>query len=228
MRPDTLTYWRQQLNRHLRSGMRRPGDVLNPLVFFLMVVTLFPIGLGPDPNTLAALAPGIFWVVALLSSLTVSGRLFAADYEDGSLEQMILAPQTLALSAMAEVVAHWLLSGVTLALVAPVFALMLNMPTQALPVLVLSLLLGTLCLSVIGAIGAALTVGLRRGGLLLSLLIIPLTVPVLIFGTSAVSEAAQGYDASAWIALMGALAAGGLVLAPLAIGAGLKISADAS
>lgn len=226
MQPDSFTYWRLQLARHLRSGLRRPGDIANPLVFFFMVVTLFPLGLGPDPKVLATLAPGIVWVVALLSSLTVSGRLFAADYEDGSLEQMILAPQSLAISATAEVLAHWLLSGVTLTVVSPIFATMLNLPGQAIPALMLSLLLGTLCLSLIGAIGAALTVGLRRGGLLLSLLTVPLTVPVLVFGTGAVGEAAKGYDPSAWLALMGALAAGGLVLAPFAIGAGLKISAD--
>ncbi len=226
MQLETVSYLRAQLNRHIRSGLRRPGDVLNPILFFLMVVTLFPLGLGPAPDQLRDLAPGIFWVVALLANLTVSGRLFAADFEDGSLEQMILAPQPLALSAMAEVIAHWLLSGVTLALVSPVFAAMLNLPSSAFPVLVLSLLLGTLCLSLIGAIGAALTVGLRRGGMLLSLLIIPLYVPILIFGVGAVGEAANGYDARAWLALMGAFAAAGLVLSPFAISAGLKISVD--
>ncbi len=226
MQSDVNAYLRSQLNRHLRAGLRRPGDILNPLVFFLMVVTLFPLGLGPEPDQLREMAPGIFWVVALLANLTVSGRLFAADFEDGSLEQMVLAPQSLALSAMAEVIAHWLLSGVTLALVSPIFAAMLNMPTNAIGTLVISLILGSLCLSLIGAIGAALTVGLRRGGMLLSLLIIPLYVPVLVFGVGAVEEAANGYDASAWLALMGAFALGGLVLAPLAISAGLRISLD--
>lgn len=226
MPPDTGTYLILQLQRHLRAGLRRPGDILNPLVFFLMVVTLFPLGLGPDPERLAEMAPGIFWVVALLASLTVSGRLFSSDFEDGSLEQMILAPQSLALSAMAEVLAHWLLSGVTLTLVSPVFAVMLNLPGAAIPTLMLSLLLGTLCLSLIGAVGAALTVGLRRGAMLLSLLTIPLTVPILVFGTGAVGEAVRGYDPSAWLALMGAFAAFGCLLAPLAISAGLKISAD--
>ncbi len=226
MQSDLSSYLRSQLNRHLKAGLRRPGDILNPLVFFLMVVTLFPLGLGPEPEQLREMAPGIFWVVALLANLTVSGRLFAADYEDGSLEQMVLAPQSLALSAMAEVIAHWLLSGVTLALVSPIFAAMLNMPANAIGTLMLSLILGSLCLSLIGAIGAALTVGLRRGGMLLSLLIIPLYVPVLVFGVGAVEEAASGYDASAWLALMGAFALGGLVLAPLAISAGLRISLD--
>ncbi len=221
-----LAYLGSQFNRHLRASLRRPGELLNPLVFFLMVVTLFPLGLGPAPEQLSAMAPGILWVVALLANLTVSGRLFVADFEDGSLEQMLLARHSLALTAMAEVMVHWLLSGVTLALVSPLFAAMLNLPSAGIPVLMVSLLLGSLCLSLIGAIAAALTVSLRRGGLLMSLLIIPLNVPILIFGVAAVSEAANGYNASAWLALLGAFACGGLVLAPLAIGAGLRISMD--
>ena len=227
MQPELLTFLGFQAQRHLRGALRRPGDIVNPLVFFLMVVTLFPLGLGPDPDVLADLAPGIVWVVALLSSLLVSGRLFQSDFEDGTLEQLALAPHPLALSVLAEIASHWLLSGVVLALVSPVFALMLNMPGQAIPVLMASLLLGTLCLSLFGAIGAALTVGLRRGGVLLSLLIIPLTVPVLIFGTSAVREAVLGYDPSSWLALLGALGLVGLVVAPIAAAAGLRISLEA-
>jgi heme exporter protein B len=227
MQPELLTFLGFQAQRHLRGALRRPGDIVNPLVFFLMVVTLFPLGLGPDPDVLANLAPGIVWVVALLSSLLVSGRLFQSDFEDGTLEQLALAPHPLALSVLAEIASHWLLSGVVLALVSPVFALMLNMPGQAIPVLMASLLLGTLCLSLFGAIGAALTVGLRRGGVLLSLLIIPLTVPVLIFGTSAVREAVLGYDPGSWLALLGALGLVGLVVAPIAAAAGLRISLEA-
>ena len=227
MQPDLLKFLGFQAQRHLRGALRRPGDIVNPLVFFLMVVTLFPLGLGPDPDVLADLAPGIVWVVALLSSLLVSGRLFQSDFEDGTLEQLALAPHPLALSALAEITSHWLLSGVVLALVSPVFALMLSMPVQAIPVLMASLLLGTLCLSLFGAIGAALTVGLRRGGVLLSLLIIPLTVPVLIFGTSAVREAVLGYDPGSWLALLGALGLVGLVVAPIAAAAGLRISLEA-
>jgi len=226
MRPDALTYLRFQFLRHIRAALRRPGDTFNPLVFFLMVIALFPLGLGPEPQRLAAMAPGLLWVVALLANLTVSGRLFAADFEDGSLEQMILAPQSLALSAMAEVLAHWVLSGLSLALVSPLFALMLNLPVAGVTTLVLSLGLGTLSLSLIGAIGAALTVGLRRGGMLLSLLIIPLYVPVLIFGSRAVQEAALGFESGSWLALLGAFAALALILAPPAISAGLRISVD--
>ena len=227
MHPDASTYFIQQFGRHFRSTLRRPGDVANPLLFFLMVIALFPLGLGPDPQMLASLAPGILWVVALLASQTISGRLFASDFEDGSLEQMVLAPHPLALAAMAEVLCHWLLSGVVLAAFSPLFAAMLNLPTQALPTTVLSLLLGTLCLSLTGAIGAALTVALRRAGVLLSLLTIPLTVPTLIFGAAAVREAALGYDPSAWLALLGALAAVGLIITPFAVAASLRISLEA-
>ena len=227
MLPEAGAFLRYQGQRHLQVALRRPSDIVGPLIFFLMVITLFPIGLGPDPAVLAGLAPGILWVVALLSSLVVSGRLFQADFEDGTLEQLVLSPHPLAISAMVEVLCHWLLSGVLLALASPAFAVLLNMPSRAIPVLMTSLALGTLCLSLIGAVAASLTVALRRGGVLLSLLSIPLTVPVLIFGTAAVREAALGYDPSSWLALLGALAAGGCVLAPFAIAAGLRISLEA-
>lgn len=219
-------YYVDQFSRHLRTGLRRPGDLLNPVAFFLMVVTLFPLGLGPAPERLAELSAGLFWVVALLSNLMNSSRLFAADFEDGSLEQVVISPHSTALTALTEVASHWLFSGVVLAILSPLFAVLLHMPTAAIATLVLSLLLGTLVLALIGAIGAALTVGLHRGGMLLSLLIVPLYIPVLIFGVGAVNEAASGRDPSAWLALLGALGAGGLVLAPVAIGAGLKIAVD--
>ncbi len=216
-----------QFMRHLKSGLRRPGEVANPLIFFVMVVTLFPLGLGPDPAQLRELAPGIIWVVALLANLTTSHRLFAGDFEDGSLEQLAMAPQPLALSSLAQTLAHWLISGVTLAVAAPLFGLMLGLPTAAMPVLVASLLLGSFCLALIGSIGAALTVGIRRGGLLLSLLVIPMYVPVLIFGVSAVAEALIDGSPGRWLALLGAFAAGGLVLVPMAVAAALRISIDA-
>ena len=226
MPPDLFQFLWAQTCRQLRVGVRKPGEILNPLLFFVMVVALFPIGLGPNPEQLALLAPGILWVVALLSNLTVSGQLFAADFEDGSLEQLALASHPLALVSLSQVIAHWLLSGVTLTLVSPLFALMLNLPTEAIPMLMASLLLGSFSLSLIGAIGAALTVGIRRGALLLSLLIIPLYVPVLVFGVSTVAEAANGGDPGRWLALLGAFAAAGVVLAPLAIAASLRISLD--
>lgn len=220
-------FLRGQFMRHLKTGLRRPGEIANPLLFFVMVITLFPLGLGPDPARLREMAPGILWVVALLSNLTISHRLFAGDFEDGSLEQLAIAPQPLALSALAQTLAHWLLSGVTLALAAPIFGLMLGLPAAAMPTLVLSLLLGSLCLALVGSVGAALTVGIRRGGLLLSLLVIPLYVPVLIFGVSAVAEALIDGSPARWLALLGAFAAASLVLIPLAVAAALRISIDA-
>jgi heme exporter protein B len=159
--------------------------------------------------------------------LTVSHRLFAGGFEDGTLEQLAISPHPLAFSAMAETLAHWLLSGVTLAASAPLFGLMLGLPPAAMPTLVLSLLLGSLCLALIGAVGAALTVGIRRGGLLLSLLVIPLYVPVLVFGVSAVADVLVGGEPSRWLALLGAFAAISLVLVPPAVAAALRISLDA-
>ena len=216
----------RQFLRNGRSIMTRPEDVANPLLFFFMVITLFPLGLGPDPTRLATLAPGILWVVALLASLMVSAKLFASDFENGSLEQLALAPYPLAVTALAEVSAHWLATGVLLALVSPIFGVMMGLPDEGLLMLLVSLLLGTVCLTLIGALGSALTVNIRRGGLLLSLLIIPLNVPVLIFGTTAVREAAQGGNPESWVALLGGLALGSVVIGPLAIGAALRVSLD--
>jgi heme exporter protein B len=221
----SAAFFRQFL-RHGKTLAASPSDLLNPLLFFFMVVTLFPLGLGPDPERLSQMAPGILWVVALLASLMVSGKLFASDFEDGSLEQLCLAPHPLAILALAEVFAHWLGTGFLLALVSPLFAVMVGLPTQALPVLAVSLLLGSLCLTLIGAVGSALTVSIRRGGLLLSLIIIPLHVPVLIFGSSAVVEATRDGNVASWLALLAALALASLALAPLAIGAALRISLD--
>lgn len=216
----------RQFSRHARAIIRSPAEVANPLLFFFMVITLFPLGLGPDPQRLAEMAPGILWVVALLSSLMVSGKLFASDYEDGSLEQLAIAPFPLAVLALGEVSAYWLATGFLLALASPIFALMLGLPATGIFTLMVSLLLGTTCLTLIGAVGSALTVSIRRGGMLLSLLIIPLNVPVLIFGTTAVSEAVVGGNATSWLALMGALALGSLAVMPVAIGAALRVSLD--
>lgn len=220
------TVFARQFYRHARSILASPSDVANPLLFFFMVITLFPLGLGPDPDRLAAMAPGILWVVALLASLMVSNRLFASDFEDGSLEQLALAPYPLALTALAEVTAHWLATGFILAGVSPLFGVMLGLPGDGLLVLAVSLLLGTMCLTLIGALGSALTVNIRRGGLLLSLLIIPLNVPVLIFGTSAVREAVIGGNPESWLALIGGLALGSLVVLPIAVAAALRVSLD--
>ena len=216
----------RQFRRHFKALMGSPADMANPLLFFFMVVTLFPLGLGPDPERLSAMAPGLLWVVALLSSLMVSSKLFGSDYEDGSLEQLAIAPYPLSILVMGEVAAHWLATGFLLAAVSPLFGIMLGLPVAGLGVLFYSLVLGTICLTLIGAIGSALTVSIRRGGLLMSLLIIPLNVPVLIFGTTAVSEAVIGGNPSTWLALLGGLAMGSLALAPLAISAALRVSLD--
>ena len=216
----------RQFLRHFKALMSSPSDMANPLLFFFMVVTLFPLGLGPDPERLSTMAPGVMWVVALLSSLMVSSKLFASDYEDGSLEQLAIAPYPLSVLVLGEITAHWLATGFLLAVVSPLFGVMLGLPQHGLGVLCYSLLLGTVCLTLIGAMGSALTVSIRRGGLLMSLLIIPLNVPVLIFGTIAVSEAIIGGNPSTWLALLGGLAMGSLALVPLAISAALRVSLD--
>ena len=216
----------RQFLRHFKALMSSPSDMANPLLFFFMVVTLFPLGLGPDPERLSTMAPGVLWVVALLSSLMVSSKLFASDYEDGSLEQLAIAPYPLSVLVLGEITAHWLATGFLLAVVSPLFGVMLGLPKHGLGVLCYSLLLGTVCLTLIGAMGSALTVSIRRGGLLMSLLIIPLNVPVLIFGTTAVSEAIIGGNPSTWLALLGGLAMGSLALVPLAISAALRVSLD--
>jgi heme exporter protein B len=214
------------LRRDLLVALHRRAEMANPLLFFLMVCTLFPLGLGPEPARLAALAPGVIWVVALLACLLASDSLFRADFDDGSLEQMLLSPASLYLLALAKSGAHWLITGLPLALLAPVLALLLQLPAAALPALVASLLLGTAVLSLIGAIGAALTVGLRRGGLLLSLIVQPLYIPVQIFGASAVQAAADGFAWRGQLAVLGALLALAIPLVPLAVAASLRVSVD--
>lgn len=215
------------VRRDLQVAARRRAELANPLLFFLMVCTLFPLGIGPEPGRLAELAPGILWVVALLASLLASEVMFRSDYDDGSLEQMLLSPVSLYWLALAKTTAHWLISGLLLALLSPLLALLLQLPPAAMPALAVSLLLGTAILSQVGAIGAALTVGLRRGGLLLSLIVLPLYIPVLIFGASAVHAASSGLAYHGQLAVLGALLALALPLAPLAIGAGLRLSTDA-
>ncbi len=207
--------------------MRRPIEVLNPLLFFAMVVALFPLGLGPAPDRLADFAPGILWIIALLSNLLTSDGVFRSDYDDGSLEQLLLSPQPLYLSVLSYVLAHWIVTGVLLSLVSPLFALMLNLPAHAIPTLVASLLLGSAVLSLVGAIGAALTVGLRRGGMLISLLILPLYMPVLIFGSAAVQGAVIGAAVTPYLAILGAMLSLAVALAPMAVAAGLRITIDA-
>ncbi len=225
--PGTLAFCGRLLCRQLVLAVRRPIEIGNPLLFFAIVVALFPLGLGPAPDKLADFAPGILWIIALLSNLLTSDGVFRSDFDDGSLEQLMLSPQPLYMSVLSYVTAHWLITGLLLALASPVFALMLNLPTEAIATLVLSLLLGTALLSLLGAIGAALTVGLKRGGMLISLLILPFYMPVLIFGSAAVKAAVAGASAGPYLAIIGAMLCLAVALAPIAIAAGLRISVDA-
>ena len=225
--PGTLAFCGRLLRRQLVLAVRRPIEIGNPLLFFAMVVALFPLGLGPAPDKLADFAPGILWIIALLSNLLTSDGVFRSDFDDGSLEQLLLSPQPLYLSVLSYITAHWLITGLLLALASPLFAVMLNLPTAAIAALFTSLLLGTAVLSLVGAIGAALTVGLKRGGMLISLLILPLYMPVLIFGSAAVKAAATGVPAGPYLAILGAMLCLAVALAPIATAAGLRISVDA-
>lgn len=212
------------LARETRLLFRRPAELANPLVFFAIVIALFPLAVGPESQLLRTISPGLIWVAALLAVLLSLDGLFRSDFEDGSLEQWVVSPHPLALLVLAKVLAHWLFSGLALVLLAPLLGLMLGMPASALPVLLVSLLLGTPILSLLGAVGAALTVGLKRGGLLLALLILPLYIPVLILGSGALQAALQGLPALGYLLWLSSLTALAVTLSPFAIAAGLKIS----
>jgi heme exporter protein B len=214
------------VRRDLLLAMRRRADVLTTLIFFVIVVSLFPLGVGPELETLREIAPGVVWVAALLASMLALGRLFSSDYADGTLEQMVLAPQPLGLLVGAKVVAHWLVSGLPLVFIAPVLGIQYDMPWDALGILMVSLLIGTPVLGLIGAVGAALTLGLRGGGVLVSLLVLPLYIPVLIFGAGAVDAAATGTGAGAHLSLLGAFLVVSLFFAPWAAALGLRISLE--
>lgn len=212
------------LKRDFVVAFRHRGEMANPLVFFLMVITMVPLGISPDPKVLALLAPGMIWVVALLATLLSLDSLFRSDFEDGTLEQMLISPQPLYFQVMAKVLVHWLMTGLPLTLIAPLLGVMMNLPTAGYVPLWCSLVLGTISLSLIGSIGAALTVALRKGGLLLSLIIMPLYVPVLIFGSSAVNSAIEGFAIAGQLAVLGVFLAVAIILAPLAAAAALRIS----
>ncbi|MBT1446614.1 heme exporter protein CcmB [Shewanella sp. JM162201] len=214
------------LKRDLKIAVRHRGDIFNPLLFFVMVVTLFPLGIGPEPQVLTRIAPGIIWVAALLASMLSLERLFKADFVDGSLEQMLLSPQPLYLTVLAKVLAHWILTGVPLILVSPLLAVLLHLEENSYGALMSTLALGTPVLSLLGAIGVALTVGLRKGGVLLSLLILPLYIPVLIFATSAIDAAGMNLPYDGQLAIIGAMLVGSLTLAPFAVGASLRVSTN--
>ena len=214
------------IRRDLRLALRRRADIVSALFFFIIVVSLFPLGVGPEPELLRKLAPGVLWVAALLATMLSLPRLFADDHRDGTLEQLALAPQPLALVVLGKVLAHWLVSGLPLAILAPALGLQFGLSTEALWVLCLSLLIGTPALSGIGAIGAALTLGVRGGGVLLSLLVLPLYIPVLIFGAGAVDATVVGLGAQAHLSLLGALTLGGIFFAPWPTAAALRIALE--
>jgi len=214
------------LRRDVTIAFRHRDDIINPLLFFVIVVTLFPLGIGPESSTLSRIAPGIIWVAALLSTLLSLDRLFKSDHDDGSLEQMLLSPHPVFILVLAKIVAHWLLTGLPLILIAPLLAVLLHLNENSYGALMLTLLLGTPILSLIGAIGVALTVGIKKGGVLLSLLVLPLYIPVLIFATSAIDTAAMNLPFSGQLAIIAALFFGSLSLAPLAVSAALKVSTN--
>ena len=214
------------IRRDLLLAFRRRAEMANPLLFFVLVVTLFPLAVGAQPNLLQAMAPGVIWVSALLAALLSLDGLFRTDFEDGSLEQMLLSPHSLSVLVLGKIIAHWLVTGLPLLLVAPLLALFLGLPEQAMGTLWLTLILATPLLSLIGAIGVALTVGLRRGGMLLSLLVLPLYVPVLIFASGAVDRAASGLPVAAQLNILLAMLLAALVLVPLPTSAALKMSVN--
>ncbi len=212
--------------RDLRLALRQRSDVVTVVLFFVLTASLFPFGIGPEPKILARIAPGVIWVTALLAVLLSLERLFLADFEDGSLELMALAPAPLGLSVLAKCLAHWLTTGLPLVAATPLIALFYGLEPAAVPMLMLTMGLGTPTLSLIGAVGAALTVSLRRGGVLISLLVLPLYIPVLIFGVSAVDAAAYGLAARPHLLILGALLLAALPLCPWASAAALRLSLD--
>jgi heme exporter protein B len=222
--PSLLAAARAQARRDLALVWSRRGDAAQPLLFAVMVVALFPLALGADPQGLARIAPGVLWVAVLLSSLLTLDALYRSDVEDGSLEQLLLAPVPLGWLLAVRVAVHWATTALPLVLATPLLAQLLYLPAELLPVLMVSLLLGTPLLSLLGAVVAALTVGIRRSGMILALLALPLFLPVLVFGAGSVMAAAQGLPWSGALLMMAAGLALALVLAPLAAAAAIRIA----
>ena len=212
--------------RDLILAWRRRADVLATLFFFVIVVSLFPLGIGPERETLKMIAPGVVWVAALLASMLSLGRMFGNDYQDATLDQLLLTPQSTYMIVLGKTLAHWLVSELPLVIIAPVLGLQFGLSENSLAIIVLSLLLGTPVLSLVGSIGAALTLGLRAANVLVALLVLPLYVPVLIFGTGAVQASVNGTSPQAWLLLLAATVVLSLVFAPWATSAALKISVE--
>lgn len=214
------------VSQDLKLAYRRRGEVATPLMFFILVTMLFPLGLSPQPELLRTIAPGVVWVAALLAALIGQQTLFKSDFDDGSLEQWLLMPAPLELLALGRVAANWLVSGLPLVVLSPLMGLLMNYPGSAMLELALSLLFGTAILSLLGAVGAALTVGLRQSGMLLPILVLPWTIPVLIFGAQAAAQAARGEDPSGALYLLAALLVLGITLVPFAIAAAIRVSLE--
>ncbi|MCM8854600.1 MAG: heme exporter protein CcmB [Candidatus Thiodiazotropha sp. (ex Lucinoma kastoroae)] len=212
------------LKRDLVLAYRRRAELVNPMLFFVLVTAMFPLGIGNDAKLIEAVGPGVIWVAALLAALLSLDSMFRSDYDDGSLEQFMLSAHPVSILVLAKILAHWLVTGLPLFIVAPLLAVLLNIPASAIPTLMLTLILGTPVLSLIGSVGVALTVGLRRGGVILSILVLPLYVPVLIFATDAVKTAIVGIPTTAQLSILSAMLVGSLVLAPMATAASLRIS----
>jgi len=221
-----LNVFVQVIRRDMLLAMRQKSDVVNTLFFFVVVITMAPLGIGPEPAMLRDIAPGIVWVAALLAAILSLPRLFANDFADGTLEQMLLSAEPLSLIVLGKAVAHWLTTGLPLTLMAIMFGVVFDLERNAAFTLVASLAVGTPVLSLIGAIGAALTLGLRGGGVLTSLLVLPLYIPVLIFGAGAVSAAAAGLEVAAYFLLLGAFLLFAAVLMPWAVSVALRISVE--
>jgi heme exporter protein B len=225
MKTDSLTRaFALLLKRDLILAMRHRAEMINPLLFFILVTSLFPLGVGANPNLLRAIGPGVIWVAALLAALLSLDGIFRSDFEDGTLEQFLLSSHPVSILVLAKVLAHWLITGLPLLLVSPLLGVLLGLSGEGIRVLMVTLLLGTPVLSLLGAVGVALTVGLRKGGMILSLLVLPLYVPLLIFAASAVDTATAGLPVSAHLLFISALLVLALSLSPPATAAALRIS----
>lgn len=221
-----LKAFQHLLMRDLRLAFRSRHELANPLIFFVLVVSLFPLAVTPKPELLREMAPGVIWVAALLATLLSLDGLFKQDYDDGSLDQLMLSPNPLMLLVFAKVLAHWLLTGLPLVLISPLLGIIMRLPNEVLPALMVTLLLGTPVLSLVGAIGVSLTVAVNRGGVLLSLIVLPLYIPILIFGANAIDVASDGLSIRGQLFFLGAVLVFAISLAPLATAAALRITAS--
>ena len=224
--PSLIHAFQAVIKRDIRLAIRQPSEIAQPVVFFIIVVSVFPFGVGSNPDQLTAIGPGIVWVGALLATLLALDSLFRSDFDDGSLEQLILSEHPLSVLILGKILVHWFVTGLPLIIVTPLLGILLGLDKSTLVVLIGSLLLGTPTLSLVGAIGSALTISIRRAGLLVTLLVLPLYIPVLIFGAGAASAAQSGLPTAGHLYMLGAIAMGAIALAPIATSAALSISSE--